>query len=73
MNKTKALEFAKEYINDMLFSESKIDISKPFTCHFSKEVFEDDPNLEILKKELNKIGYTISKELNTKFWTVSKL
>ena len=73
MNKTKALEFAKEYIENMLSDTKNIDLNKPFNSIFNPKFLENDPNFEVLNKELNKIGYKISKTEDSTTWTVSKL
>ena len=48
MNKTNALKFAKEYIENMLTDSDHIDIKKPFQSIFNPQFLEDDPNFEIL-------------------------
>ena len=73
MNKTNALKFAKEYIENMLTDSDHIDIKKPFQSIFNPQFLEDDPNFEILNSELNKIGYKITKTENSTTWTISKL
>ena len=52
-----ALEFAEEFISDLpdLLNE---DYSKHF-LNFSIGIYENDPNLKILKSELNKIRYDL--------------
>lgn len=52
------IQFAQEFINN-LKTESNIDISKDNNVIFSKDVIDNDPNLEILKSELARIGYTL--------------
>lgn len=53
-----AEEFAQEFINDLPDTLKHIDINIG-RLGFSKEVFENDPDLKILKKELNKINYDL--------------
>ena len=73
MNKDKALKFAKDYIEELNFKENPIDKNKPFETICNQRLLEDDPNLEILKSELNKAGFNISKTPNSNSWTISKL
>ena len=52
-----ALDFAELFIEDLpdLLKNRKPDNE----LSFSIEVYEDDPELKILKSELNKIGYNL--------------
>ncbi len=49
-------EFAKEFIKDI--PERKTPIDETLTV-FSMSVYNDDPELKILQKELNKAGYKL--------------
>ena len=62
-----AEEFAQEFINDLPDTLQHMDINKGKFV-FNIEVYEQDPNLEILRKELNKINYDLVSEedLSTK-------
>lgn len=73
MNKDKALKFAKEYIKEAFNPTFNFDLNKDLNVVFNQEILEDDPNLEILKSELNKVGFNISKTENSKTWTISKI
>lgn len=51
-----AQEFADEFINDLQEDSMNINEEK---FMFSWQVYNDDPNLTILKSKLNKIGYDL--------------
>lgn len=70
-----AQEFADEFINDLQEDAMNINEEK---FMFSWQVYNDDPNLTILKSKLNKIGYDLIliNEANTitkLSWQVVKL
>lgn len=70
----KALNFAKEFIDTMIIeNKTKQDFNNPFEIFFNNEILENDTNLEILKKELNKLDFKISKTNNPHYWTISKI
>ena len=70
----KALEFAKEFINTMIIeNKTKQDFNNSFEIFFNNEILENDTNLEILKQELNKLNFNISKTDNPHYWTISKI
>lgn len=74
MNKQKALELSKEFITTTIFeNKANLNLNKPFNAFFNDEILQNDTNLEILKSELNKLGYNISKTDNIHYWTISKL
>lgn len=74
MDKQKALKNAKDFINDIFYSEHNVNINEPFTTMLGKDFFEQDPDLDILKEELHKIGYSISKDPEHKtLWNISKI
>ncbi len=73
MNKDNALKFAKEFIEEVILTKSNINLNKPFDAVINKKYLENDPNLEVLKSELNKYGFDISKTPNSNSWTISKL
>lgn len=58
-----AQEFAKEFINDI--PDRNTPISETLTV-FSMSVYNDDPDLKILQKELNKAGYKLILEKPSK-------
>ena len=74
MNNSKALENAKEFIEyNITKNLANHNLNKPIDVIFSNEVLNTDPNLKILKFELNKIGYSITQnEDNSKWWVLSK-
>jgi hypothetical protein len=67
-----AKEYAKEFIND-LKSDKNFYSKKSFKVIFNKAILNDDPNLTILKKELNKNGLDIIKNDDIDTWTIFKL
>lgn len=56
-----AEEFAEEFINDLpdTLKHMNINIAK---LVFNNEVYEQDPELKILRTKLNKIGYDLLPE-----------
>lgn len=52
-----AEEFAEEFVNDLLESIENHIEEKFF--YFSVPIYNEDPELEILKAALNKIGYDL--------------
>ena len=73
MNKQKALENAKEFIDDIIISNlANHDLNKPIETIFSNNVLQHDPNLEVLKQELNQIGYKIIPSNKDNWWTILK-
>ena len=73
MNKNEALNFANNFIDDIINTKTTINLNKPFEAFYKDEILENDPNLEILKSELNKIGYDILKTDDIHYWTISKI
>ena len=74
MNKKRALEVAKDFINNNITENlARHDLNKPMETIFSDKILKDDPDLEILKAELNKVGYTIAKAERPNWWTVTKI
>lgn len=73
MNKQKALENAKEFIEYTFIKNiANHDLNKPIETIFSNNVLQHDPNLEVLKQELNKIGYKIISSNKDNWWTILK-
>jgi len=71
MNNSKALENAKEFIEvNIIKNLANHNLNKPLDAIFSDKVLNEDPNLEILKSELNKIGFTINQNENEPNWWV---
>ena len=68
MKKQTALEFAKEFINDL--KENKNTNSEFF---FNKEILTTDKNLKVLKEELKKIGFELSQQEDKDLWTLKKI
>lgn len=52
-----AEEFAEEFVNDLLESIENHIEEKFF--YFSVSIYDEDPELKILKAALNKIGYDL--------------
>lgn len=72
MNKEKAIQNAKDFIKTYFNNKTNLNLNKPFDAFFSDEVLEDDPNLEVLKIELNKISYSIT-QTSKNWFTISKI
>ena len=70
MNKEKALEIAKDFIEDTI-NDNNSKNNEPTEVFFNDEILNDDPNLEILKNELIKIGYSL-KETSKNWYTLTK-
>jgi hypothetical protein len=67
-----AKEYAKEFIKD-LKSDKDFNPNEPLKVFFNEAILNDDPNLTIIKKELNKIGLDIIQNDDKDFWTIFKL
>lgn len=73
MDKIKALQFAKTVIEDLKdaftydFKEDE-----PLHIVINQSDIDNDPNLEILNSELNKINFKIQKDTNN-LWLISKI
>lgn len=74
MSNTKALENAKEFIEINITQKlANYNLDRPINANFSDNFLKNDPNLEILKSELNKIGYNISQDSRPNWWIISKI
>lgn len=68
-----ALQFAQEFINDLPETITKFNDKNNISFIFNKSVLSDDPNLEILNKELEKLNYKLVKQDNTDNWVLVKI
>lgn len=73
MNKEQALKNAKDFIKDMLASLENLTPTSETTAFISNNVLNDDPNLEVLKSELNKIGYEIKQDNKPNWFIITKI
>lgn len=74
MDKQKALKNAKDFINEIIINNTNLDLNRPFIVKLGEQYTDVDPNLEIMKEELHKIGYSISKDPEHKtIYNISKL
>lgn len=74
MNKKRALNNAREFIDiNIIQNLANHNLNKPMDAIFSNEILEDDPNLEILKAELNKVGFDILPADRPNWWNVTKI
>ena len=76
MNKSIALENAQEFIETEIKQNlANFNLNEPLNIFFSDEILQADPNLKVLKTELNKIGFTIEIESEDKehWWTITKI
>ena len=71
MNKQTPIQFAKEFINDL--KSNNFDYSKELEFVFNKDILLNDPNLTILKQELNKVGFDIFPTKNELNWTIKQV
>ena len=69
----KALERAKELIEFNFGEYANFDLNKPIEAHLGDNYLKDDPNLEVLKSELNKIGFTITPAESKNWYTITKI
>ena len=69
MKNQTALEFAKEFINDLKENNYKNNSE----YYFDKEILKDDPNLETLKSELKKINFDLTQQNDKEIWTLKKI
>ena len=74
MNKSIALENAQDFIDTEIKQNiADFDLNKPLETCFSDEVLQADPNFEILKSELNKIGFKAEPTDKPYWWIISKI
>lgn len=73
MNKKIALKNAKEFINDMLVDFPKQTNTSETIAFISDKILNDDPNLEVLKSELNKINLDITKDNRPNWFIITKI
>lgn len=59
MKKQTPLEFAHEFINDLLNTPNNLNLSQEIEVCFNKNILTDDPNLTILKTELKKVNFDL--------------
>lgn len=72
-----AKHFAQEFINDLPELLENFDLNKNKLC-FNQNTYENDPELTILKSELNQIGFDLkiinkSDTLTKQTWQLIKL
>ena len=73
MKKQTPLEFAHEFINDLKANYDHFNFSdNTATVGFNETVLSTDPELKILKSELNKIGFDIEPK-NKDAWILRKI
>lgn len=73
MNKEQALKNAKELIDCSFNKDSKFDFNKPLNVNLTDLFLKDDPNLEVLQSELNKIGFEIKQENKPHQFIITKI
>ena len=72
MNKERALELAKDFIEDTIVNNlANHNLNEPIDLFFNDNILENDPNLDILKNELSKVGYSLN-ETSTNWFTLTK-
>ena len=69
----KALKRAKELIEFNFSEYANFDLNKPIEAHLGDNYLKDDPNLEVLKSELEKIGFTITPAETKNWFTITKI
>lgn len=73
MNKEQALKNAKEFIEDLLTSIQHQTPTSETISFISDKVLDDDPNLEVLQSELNKIGFEIKQDNKPNWFIITKI
>lgn len=69
-----AIKNAKEFIENTITNNlANHNLDKPIEVIFSNKVLNEDSNLNILKEELNKIGYSIKPTSKNNWWVLSKI
>ncbi len=68
MDKEQAFLNAQEVIQNLILDQPELEPNQESSIFLSQKHYDADPNLEILKQELNKIGYSISKSQSSKVW-----
>lgn len=54
------IQFAKEFIENLNSETNQFDYSKDINVCFNKDILTNDPNLNVLKQELNNIGFNLT-------------
>ena len=74
MDKQLALKNAQDFINEIINNNTNLNLDKPFVVKLDEEFTNADPNLEVFKEELNKLGFSISKDPEYKtIYNISKI
>ena len=74
MDKQLALKNAQNFINEAIINNPNLNLNEPFIVKLDEQFTNDDPNLEIFKEELNKLGFSISKDPEYKtIYNISKI
>lgn len=66
------IQFAKEFINNLNSETNQFDYSKDINVCFNKNILTNDPNLNVLKQELNKIGFNLTPTDKEGYWKLKK-
>ena len=74
MDKQLALNNAQDFINEVIINNTNLNLDKPFVVKLDEQFTNVDPNLEVFKEELNKLGFSISKDPEYKtIYNISKI
>lgn len=74
MNKSIALENAQDFIETNIKQNiANFNLNEQVEACFSDKLLQADPNFEVLKYELNKIGFTAEPTNKPNWWIISKI
>lgn len=66
------IQFAKEFIENLNSETNQFDYSKDINVCFNKDILTNDPNLNVLKQELIKIGFNLTPTDKEGYWKLKK-
>ncbi len=71
-NNHTAIEFAKEFIENLELAKNNFDFTKDMNVVISKEILTADPNLKVLTNELKQIGFDLIPTEKPHSWILRK-
>lgn len=71
-NNQTAIEFAKEFIENLELAKNNFDFTKDMNVVISKEILTADPNLNVLTNELKQIGFNLIPTKKSNSWILRK-
>lgn len=73
MEKQTPIEFAHEFINDLVNTPNNFNLSNELEVCFNQNILSNDPNLTILKSELKKANFDLISTNDKQNFIVKKI